>query len=604
MNSKLIGPSAITALILTGCVTSNTTETKKIINPQSHDISFSEVEVPTKDSEKRSIMASSSISVDGNKHQIGFNTILRSGDKIGDGVYGQIFDSKGNPILEKDGSPKISNRNDFSSLLPVGDKLFMVSHFESLPAAMYLTELEQTTNGQLKAISTKNIDMSKVNGLWVPCAGSVTPWNSHLGSEEYEPNARNVKEDGSIDDYYAPMADYFGGDLKALNPYDYGWTPEVTVLNEKGDVEVEKHYAMGRFAHELSSVMPDEKTVFLSDNGTNVALFMFVADIKRDLSAGTLYAAKWEQKSNKGAGSADLTWVNLGHSTDARIKKSLDKKITFDDIFETASIDEKCPTGFTSINTTMKQECLKIKPGMEEVASRMESRRYAAIKGATTEFRKMEGITFNKEANTLYIGMSAIAKGMEDFAKKGKDSKEYDGGGNNDIKLPYNQCGAVYSLNMNNHTTLDKNGKIIKSSYIPNKMQSLVEGWADSSVTGNKCSVNSLANPDNVTYISNTNTLIIGEDTSSGHQNDNVWSYNTDQDKLTRILTTPYGSETTSPYYYNNINGYGYLMTVVQHPYGEADALTSEEDMPGTAKNIGETRAYTGYVGPLPVISK
>ncbi len=599
-----ITTSIAAAMLLTACSTTNQNMVNQEIKPIKHTIEFTEVTVPKSNYEKRKVRASSSVTIDGVKHKIGYNAILRSGDKIGDGVFGQLFDSKGNPIVGKDGSSKISNSNDFSSLLPIGDKLFMVSQFETRPAAMYITELEKTDNGHLKAISTKNIDMSKINGLWVPCAGSVTPWNSHLSSEEYEPNAKVVKEDGSINSYYDQMADYYGGDLKALNPYDYGWTPEVKVLNEKGDTSIVKHYSMGRFAHELAYVMPDEKTVFLSDDGTNVALFMFVADEKRDLSAGTLYAAKWNQTSNKGAGSADLTWVNLGHSTNATIKKSLDAKITFNDIFETAPTDQACPSGFTSINTTMKQECLKIKPGMEEIASRLESRRYAAIKGATTEFRKMEGITFNKEANTLYLGMSAIARGMEDFAKKGKSTKKYDGGGNNDIKLPYNKCGAVYSLDMNNYTTLDNNGKKINSLYIPSTMKSLVEGWHDSSVKGNQCSVESLANPDNVTYISNTNTLIIGEDTGSGHQNDYVWSYNIDKDKLTRILTTPYGSETTSPYYYNNIKGHGYLMTVVQHPYGEGDALTKEEDMADTARNVGEMRAYTGYVGPLPVITK
>lgn len=27
-------------------------------------------------------------------------------------------------------------------------------------------------------------------GLWTPCAGSVTPWNTHIGSEEYEPDGK------------------------------------------------------------------------------------------------------------------------------------------------------------------------------------------------------------------------------------------------------------------------------------------------------------------------------------------------------------------------------------------------------------------------------
>lgn len=605
MLKKTITLSAIAALSFTACSINepNINNLKK----QNHEISFSEVDVPKKDRDKRRIIASSSLSVDGKKHKISYNTILRSGDTLGNDTYGMIFDAKGKPVYNKDGSKKISNSNDFASLLPIGDKLFMVSQFETRPAAMYLTELEQTENGQLKALNTKNIDFSHVNGLWVPCAGSVTPWNSHLGSEEYEPNAAEVKENGSINSYYDSMADYYNGDLKALNPYDYGWTPEVKVLNENGDVNVVKHYSMGRFAHELAYVMPDEKTVFLSDDGTNVALFMFIADKKRDLSSGTLYAAKWEQRSKKGAGSADLKWVNLGHSSNSNIKKALDKKIKFTDIFEkvSASKDMTCPSGFNSINTTMKHECLKVKPGMDEVASRMESRRYAAIKGATTEFRKMEGITYNTNDNILYLGMSAIARGMEDNAKKGKTTNKYDGGGNNDIQLNYNPCGAVYGLNMTTFSTPhDLNGLKIDSKYVPNSMYSIVEGWADSSIIGNTCSVNSLANPDNVTYIPNTKTLIIGEDTGSGHQNDYIWSYNLSNKKLTRIQTTPYGSETTSPYYYNNIGGYGYLMSVVQHPYGEGDSLTKEEDMAKTAQSPGEMRAYTGYIGPLPVISK
>jgi hypothetical protein len=34
------------------------------------------------------------------------------------------------------------------------------------------------------------MDWSKYGGLWTPCAGSVTPWQTHFGSEEYEPDAR------------------------------------------------------------------------------------------------------------------------------------------------------------------------------------------------------------------------------------------------------------------------------------------------------------------------------------------------------------------------------------------------------------------------------
>ncbi len=59
--------------------------------------------------------------------------------------------------------PQISNGNDFSSLLPVGDKVFMVSHFEIRPGAMYITELNQDKQtGLLTAVNTKPADFSDV----------------------------------------------------------------------------------------------------------------------------------------------------------------------------------------------------------------------------------------------------------------------------------------------------------------------------------------------------------------------------------------------------------------------------------------------------------
>jgi secreted PhoX family phosphatase len=222
----------------------------------------------------------------------------------------------------------ISVDADFASLLTVGDKLFNVTHFESRPGAMYLSELEQGDDGMLKIKSTKPIDFSAVGGLWVPCAGSVTPWGTHLGSEEYPPDARAVEEAASmddIDDYYKPMIRYVGLDpekatvdeFKAgFKPYDFGYPTEIAV-KEDGSYTVAKHYAMGRVAVELAKVMPDNKTAYITDDGTNVGFFMFIADAAGKLDAGKLYAAKWHQTSDEGAGAADLTWVDLGHANNA-----------------------------------------------------------------------------------------------------------------------------------------------------------------------------------------------------------------------------------------------------------------------------------------------
>ncbi len=559
-------------------------------------VAFEGISIPTTDMQKREVRATKEVTIGDKSYKIGFHTILRSGQDVGDNIFGLVYDHNGKPIAAKDGSLKISNANDFTSLIPVGKKIFMINHFESRPAAMYITELKQDKDGNLKAISTKNIDFSAYNGLWVPCAGSITPWNTHLGSEEYEPDAKKVKSNGSINAYYDAMADYFGGDLKKLNPYDYGWITEVKVLNENGNVKAVKHFAMGRFAHELAYVMPDQKTAYLTDDGTNTGMYMFIADNKGDLSSGTLYAAKWIQTSSKDGGAANLKWISLGHANDNDIKKALDKRVRFNDIFEsiTPVKGKQPPEGFTSIHASGGWEWLKIKPGMEKIASRLEARRYAGIKGATTEFRKMEGITFNPHRQELYVSMSSVGKSVEDNMKKGKPNTKYDIGGPNDIRLPYNPCGTVFKLDMS---------KGFGSNYVAKDMIALVSGSTKGKTDEfNKCSIDGIANPDNITYLQNTNALLIGEDTGSGHQNDYIWSYNLDNSKMTRIETTPYGSETTSLYHINNLNGHGYIMSVVQHPFGEGDSVTKEADMPSKAKNPNDMHAYTGYIGPLPVI--
>ena len=54
-----------------------------------------------------------------------------------------------------------------------------------------------------------------------------------------------------------------------------------------------------------------------------------------------------------------------------------------------------------------------LQPGMEKAAAFLETRRYAAYKGATTEFSKWEGITYDSKRNVLYTSMSAVRRGEE-----------------------------------------------------------------------------------------------------------------------------------------------------------------------------------------------
>ena len=148
------------------------------------DLSFSPVPFAADDAAKRQVLASSSVTIDGKEYPIAYHVMARSGDKIGDGVFAALTDRNGNVVKSEDGSEHISVDADFTSLLPIGGKLYSITHFENRPGAMYLSELLQDADGNLTMISTAPIDFSGLNGLWVPCAGSVTPWNTHLGSEE------------------------------------------------------------------------------------------------------------------------------------------------------------------------------------------------------------------------------------------------------------------------------------------------------------------------------------------------------------------------------------------------------------------------------------
>lgn len=570
------------------------------------------------DAEMRAVRASSTATVDGQATNIGYNTIMRSGDQVGTdtklNVFGQIVDNTMKPILKKDGSTPIADSNDFSSILPVNGKLFTVSHFESYPGALYLTELAQDSKtGKLSALSTRALDLSGINGIWDPCAGSVTPWNTHLGSEEYEPDA---SKSGSAD----VMASYFGGgttlggDVTKINPYYWGFPVEVKVT-DASNATVTKHYSMGRMAHELSYVMPDQKTVYQADDGTNVGFFMYVADKAGDLSAGSLYAAKFAQTSTAGSTdlpNANLSWIKLGQSTDTAVQALITKGTKFADIFSTATpnADGSCPAGFKSVNANgIGEECLSLNTGMETAAAFLESRRYAGYLGATTELRKEEGMSFDPDGKRFYVSYSEVQYGMEDNKKNNTASTKYDIGTNNDVKALFNSCGAVYAYTTGTDSSIGSD-YVLKtldgSAGIAGHMTTLADSAkanpttiaaydAASPYAGSTCDIGGLANPDNISFVKGRKTLMIGEDTGDGHRNDMMWAYNIETKSLTRVLTTPYGSEVTSTYVYPNVNGFSYIMGVVQHPYGESDQDKVTSDS-------AARRSYFGYIGPMPAI--
>lgn len=86
----------------------------------------------------------------------------------------------------------ISFNPDFSSIIVVDGTPLVLTQYEApVPAQLYITVMDQDkTTGQLTPKAWYPTDWSapELGGLWVPCAGSLTPWNTHAGGEEYEPD--------------------------------------------------------------------------------------------------------------------------------------------------------------------------------------------------------------------------------------------------------------------------------------------------------------------------------------------------------------------------------------------------------------------------------
>ncbi|MBN2866998.1 MAG: DUF839 domain-containing protein, partial [Thiotrichales bacterium] len=485
---------------------------------------------------------------------LSYKKLFGVNDKVGTNPYpaGTLYNEDMQPILDPSGLPAVAETPDANSLLKIGEKLFMVSHLEydwrevkadgsestaSLarkPMSMILTQMKQdAATGELTAVDQQPINFSNVDGLWIPCFGSQTPWNTHLGSEEdydlqYNPLASSYTRTESglaqLDSLY-----FTNSQTPVANPYHYGYIPEVTV-KEDGTTEVVKHYSMGRGTWEMSKIMPDGKTAYHGDDGSNVASIMYVADKAGDLSSGTLYAAKVTEQT--GSYTANIKWVKLGSASDAQVKALADTH-TFGDIFDNVAFNtdtKTCPTGYKRIRAgSTTDECLSVKPGKEQAAAFLETRRYAALMGATTEFNKMEGIAVNNKDKHLYMAISYLDGGMKDNGLPA--DMEH-------LKMVKINAGATLTLPMAAGQD-DNAGNLIASDYVVTNLyieDNLRGRDISADALGNIADPNYIANTDNVFFSEKMRTLFIGED-SGTHVNNFVWAYNVDTKKLSRILT-------------------------------------------------------------------
>ncbi|GAA5016625.1 DUF839 domain-containing protein [Acinetobacter puyangensis] len=624
-----------TASVLSGCNDDdNASDTPaKVVNFKS--ATFTAMDAPTlaDAAAMATTTVASKLSVnwdDGSKtdYQLGYKEFFKTGAAVkkhpkqtnvsGDTIIaGGYFDVNGKAIIDPttnkqwfsdcpDGSSLISFKDatgkdatdaDKATLGVKGNPVFHVVQFEytskaygELPSPIAILTLDQDSKtGHLDLVQYYNIDMSAAHGLWITCGASLSPWGTHLSSEEYEPDAF---EQGIGGPSPKGIGKYYLNDESKANAYNYGHLPEITV-NADGTGTVKKHYGLGRISRELIQVMPDNRTAIMGDDYTNGGLFMFVADKEKDLSAGTLYVAKYtSQLTDKIAG--NIQWIKLGHATSDEIENFIKGGIQPADIMESLTEDPN-DSSYTKIVLAKKSLWVKIKTGMEKAAAFLETHRYAAYKGASMAFTKMEGTSLNIKDKVAY---SALAN-IQDSMVEGKDGYIAE----HNVKFPQIKAGGILAHQLTSGLK-DSEGNLINSEWAPSQSETLLVGTdikvaQDPNGVGNTADPDNIASPDNLKFSETLRTLFIGED-SGNHVNNFLWAYNLDTKELTRLLSTPAGAESTGLHAVDSVNGWTYIMSNFQHP-GEFTSGTTDAVKTALAPLIKENfddgnSAFVGYI--------
>ena len=574
-----VAPLASLAAALEGCATPGTAAT-----PVSAE--FIGMPAPASPEAQATTTVGSSLAVrfsNGREQtlKLAYRPLFFTGDALPDGKGGTIlaggyYNIRNQPIVDASATPPVQFYSDcpdgYSLLQPMaasvpgvrGNTVFAVVQFEyttrnardekmyaQLPSPIAVVTLDQDRqSGELRVVKYHNVDTSAAHGLWITCGASLSPWNTHLSSEEYEPDATTAADNRSFREF----SRHLYGDPAKANPYHYGHLPEVTV-HPDGTGTLKKHYCLGRISHEVVQVMPDRRTVLMGDDATNGGLFMFIADRPADLSSGTLYVAKCGQQAgidvNQG-GVFDLDWIDLGHATSDEIERLADG-LKAADIVDVKTADPK-DAAYKLIHYGGKPQWVRFAPGQEKAAAFLETHRWAAAAGGTLAFSKMEGVTLNARDRTAYVAMSYIYQSMTD--------------GRSGIKVAEIKAGAVYRLPMAGGQK-DLSGRPIDSDWVPLQLSAVPElvgrDLSSPDAVGNLADVDRIANPDNLKFSERLRTLFIGED-SGLHVNNFLWAYNVDTRKLSRVLSCPAGAESTGLQAVDDVGGFAYVMSNFQHP--------------------------------------
>ncbi len=653
----------ILALMSAFALFAGVTAVEKAYSAKVSNVEFEQLSLPTT-AEEGQIRVSPSATVyfkDGTSKKVSlkYNVLYKTADKDSYGnSAGMMMDINKNPIKFADGTIRYSVQPDSSNYFERNGKYFHIQHFENSPGMIYYTELALNSDGSFKPVKYTNIDFAPVKGTVINCSAQKSGWDTFLSAEEdyyfagywFDPNsakytAQHVNycdkdANGYLNGKYtAPsfaakadwgwwcqemvkplLTDYLKVKPEQFQPYHYGYIVEIGA-DKTGNPYIKnntKHYATGKFTPEVAVVMPDNRTVYMLDDGSYTGMFMFIADKPKDMTSGFLYLAKLTQKSkdDTDGGEFSVDWVPLGHADEDTLKEYVDRGISLSDMFDVGD-PANCGAGYTKMNgyeTGKAGMCVRLKDGtngskisskfnntteVHQAAGFLEPRKYGVLYGGTMEFSKGEGVTYDHDQDAIYFAISRIEGSM----KKGEVTKS----GSDHIRLKENKCGGVFKGTFG--TAVDTAGNNLFSCYIVRNLKAELLGvkasTTDPGADKNYCQIDKIACPDNILYMG-ANQLFIAEDCGY-HYTNALWTYNTVSKKLTRIGTVQPGAEVTGAFGTVDINGNAYVSFNAQHPYGEsrsnAEGKTilsgAFDDSKGTVTD-DKYKGIVGYITGLP----
>ncbi|MDY7081493.1 MAG: DUF839 domain-containing protein, partial [Halobacteria archaeon] len=153
-----------------------------------------------------------------------YQTLARGGDRTDDGEeLGSVYTPDGDYLTGRI-NPDF---NGFVQSSTNRDEGYLFTNWEHRPGTMSRMHLKRRGDGRWDVLGMQNVDFSDVEGTWVNCFGTVSPWGTPLTSEENysipDTPVWNRPGNSSVE----RLADHLGadGDYESTypNPYRYGY---------------------------------------------------------------------------------------------------------------------------------------------------------------------------------------------------------------------------------------------------------------------------------------------------------------------------------------------------------------------------------------------